>query len=92
MLLLLVGGCLAVSAYADTATVNTPGDGFLALRSEPSTKQGVRPGKIPHGTLLDLGGCVRHSATQRWCIPSTRGFFAAMHAPRTPGRRCASSP
>ena len=67
MLLLLIGGCLAVSAYADTATVNTPGDGFLALRSEPSTKQGVRLGKIPHGTLLNLGGCVRPSATQRWC-------------------------
>ncbi len=25
-------------------------------------------------------------------IPSTRGFFAALHAPRTPGLRCASSP
>jgi predicted transposase/invertase (TIGR01784 family) len=25
-------------------------------------------------------------------IPSARGFSAAVHAPRTPGRRCASSP
>jgi hypothetical protein len=25
-------------------------------------------------------------------IPSARGFSAALHAPRTPGRRCASSP
>ncbi|RKT37999.1 SH3 domain-containing protein [Thiocapsa rosea] len=73
MLLLLVGGCLTVSAFADTAAVNTPGDGFLALRSEPSTKQGVRLGKIPHGTLLELGECVRPSATHRWCKTTYQG-------------------
>lgn len=73
LILLLLGVCLAAPAYSDTAVVNTPGDGFLALRSEPSTKQGSRLVKIPHGTVLILGECVRPSASQTWCKTSYAG-------------------
>jgi len=55
-------------------TVNTPGDGFLALRSEPSAKTGVRLAKIPHGTQLSLGTCTPSSKGSNWCQASYNGF------------------
>lgn len=58
--------------------VNSPGDGWLALRTEPSTKTGRRILKIPHGTLLTLYTCtgVRTSGRlrARWCRTSYRGY------------------
>ena len=61
------------SAYAGTAVVNTPGDGFLALRSEPSAVQGIRLEKIPHATSIVLGECANTSATENWCKTTYQG-------------------
>ena len=47
--------------------VNTPGDGFLALRSRPTTKKGKRLHKIPHDTLLKLGDCTLDETGSSWC-------------------------
>jgi hypothetical protein len=70
---LVLGGCIHLPVFAQNAVVNTPGDGFPALRSEPSTQQGSRLARIPHGTELELGECVRTSPTQRWCRTGYRG-------------------
>lgn len=40
------------------ATVNSPKDGFLALRSLPSAEIGQRIAKIPHGEAITIGLCV----------------------------------
>ena len=55
------------------ATVNSPGDGFLALRSNPNTNMGSRLLKIPHATDLVLGECVSTSESGRWCKTSYQG-------------------
>ena len=57
----------------DTASVNTPGDGFLALRSEPSIRRGKRLLKIPHNTVLTLEECVTSEADGRWCRTGFQG-------------------
>lgn len=56
-----------------TARVNSPGDGFLALRSEPDAEYGERLAKIPHGTVIELNNCEKEkvtigSKTGRWCL------------------------
>ena len=60
-----------------TARVNSPGDGFLALRTLPSSEFGERIMKIPHGATISVGGCgavVRPvSRTGRWCQASYNG-------------------
>jgi hypothetical protein len=61
------------SAARETARVNTPGDGFLALRSEPSIRRGARLLKIPHGTLLTLDECITREDDGRWCRTAFRG-------------------
>lgn len=52
-----------------TAKANSPGDGFLALRSEPSAETGDRILKIPHGATLTVLGCLPKVAGKngRWC-------------------------
>lgn len=54
-----------------TAYANSPGDGFLALRSEPSSEAGDRIAKIPHGAALTVIDCPRSSnigkMPGRWC-------------------------
>jgi len=54
-----------------TAYANSPGDGFLALRSEPSSEAGERIAKIPHGTALTVIDCPKPSnigkMSGRWC-------------------------
>ena len=55
------------------AQVNAPGDGFLALRSEPSASKGSRLAKIPHGTVLTLGECVGAPGQDHWCRTAFRG-------------------
>lgn len=57
-----------------SVTVNAPGDGFLALRSEPSSKTGQRLGKIPHGTQLTLSNCVQSQRAETWCETDYNGF------------------
>jgi hypothetical protein len=49
------------------ATVNSPGDGFLALRSEPSVRSGSRLARIPHKTVIELSGCTPDPAGGNWC-------------------------
>jgi hypothetical protein len=54
------------------AIVNSPGDGFLALRSEPSVEHGKLLEKIPHGTVIELNNCEKNQVTVagrkgRWC-------------------------
>jgi hypothetical protein len=57
----------------DTARVHTPGDGFLALRSEPTIRSGRRILKIPHGTRVTLGECVSRPSDGRWCRTRFKG-------------------
>ncbi|MGE3466266.1 MAG: SH3 domain-containing protein [Pyrinomonadaceae bacterium] len=60
-----------------TARVDSPGDGFLALRSLPNSETGERVLKIPHGATIEVGECgpvvrpVRRSG--RWCRTSYNG-------------------
>ncbi len=59
------------------AKANSPGDGFLALRSLPNSEAGDRIAKIPHGATVMIGGCgpvikpVNRSG--RWCQASYNG-------------------
>jgi hypothetical protein len=55
------------------ARVNSPGDGFLALRSEPDADYGERLAKIPTGELVELNNCERSKVTiggrtGHWCL------------------------
>lgn len=61
------------SGGASEATVNAPGDGFLSLRSEPSTKRGRRLAKIPHGTRLKLKSCDAAADGYHWCGTTYQG-------------------
>lgn len=59
------------SGYA-TAKVNSPNDGFLALRSEPDAKTGTQIVKIPHGATVVLNNCEKNTVkiggrNGRWC-------------------------
>jgi hypothetical protein len=56
----------------ETARVNSPGDGFLALRSAPNAETGYQILKIPHGASVDVLGCQSFSEkigsrNGRWC-------------------------
>jgi hypothetical protein len=60
-----------------TARVNSPGDGFLALRSEPDAEVGERLAQIPHGAIVTLENCAKEkvkigSRTGRWCLVTYR--------------------
>ena len=55
-----------------TGTVNSPGDGFLALRNAPDADHGDRIAKIPHGAHVVINNCEKTPAvvagrTGRWC-------------------------
>lgn len=66
------------STTQTTAKANSPGDGFLALRTLPSAQIGERIAKIPHGATVSIGGCgpvirpVQRSG--RWCQASYNGM------------------
>jgi len=52
--------------------VNSPGDGFLALRDRPSATEGSRIARIPHGDIVVLGRCLDREETiggrtGHWC-------------------------
>ncbi len=55
-----------------TATVNSPKDGFLALRSIPDAEHGERILRIPHGAEVEINNCEKTRLTisgqaGRWC-------------------------
>jgi hypothetical protein len=61
-----------------TARVNSPGDGFLSLRTEPSVKTGVQLVKIPTGAIVQMEDCQRNYSTTdtkrgRWCMVTYNG-------------------
>lgn len=61
------------------ARVNSPNDGFLALRSEPSSDYGDRVLQIPHGSTVKVLGCQGFKVnvagrTGRWCRISYEGY------------------
>ncbi len=63
---------------ARIATVNSPGDGFLALRTEPGTETGERIAQIPHGSRLEVISCEPKSVkigvrTGKWCLIEWNG-------------------
>jgi len=56
-----------------TARVNSPNDGFLALRDQPDADQGERIAKIPHGSVITIENCDRNRVvidgrSGRWCL------------------------
>jgi len=61
-----------------SARVDSPGDGFLALRSLPDSELGERIAKIPHGTVISVGACgpvvqpVKRRG--RWCQATYEGM------------------
>jgi len=54
-----------------TARINSPSDGFLALRSEPSSESGYRIMMMSHGATIQVLGCPKPSNVGkmpgRWC-------------------------
>ena len=55
-----------------TATVDSPNDGFLALRDRPDAERGERIAKIPHGAEVEIMNCEKNAVTiggrnGRWC-------------------------
>ncbi len=61
-----------------TATVDSPNDGFLALRSEPDADNGDRIAKIPNGAEIEVlrcgGGTVTIGSRKgRWCYVEYNG-------------------
>lgn len=60
-----------------TAHANSPTDGFLELRSEPSSKTGVRITKIPNGDNITILTChndvIFQGARARWCVATYKG-------------------
>lgn len=61
------------------ARVNSPRDGFLALRSEPSADRGIRAEKIPHGKTIRLHSCGKLTVVGgrkgRWCQVVYRDYI-----------------
>ncbi|HEX2640836.1 MAG TPA: SH3 domain-containing protein [Pyrinomonadaceae bacterium] len=61
-----------------TARVNSPNDGFLALRDKPDAEYGTRLAKIPHGAVVTLEDCQRQRVavsgrSGRWCMVTYEG-------------------
>jgi hypothetical protein len=58
-----------------TARANSPNDGFLALRTGPSSETGERIMKIPHGAVITVLGCLPRAAGKngRWCRVNYNG-------------------
>lgn len=67
-----------INARGTNAWVNSPGDGFLALRSEPSSNAGYRILQIPQGANVRVNSCQGYTQniggrTGRWCRISYGG-------------------
>src|SRR4029079_2759835 len=52
-----------LSDIGGTARVNSPHDGFLALRNLPSPEIGQRIAKIPHGVTINILACTDQAET-----------------------------
>lgn len=66
------------STEITTVTADSPGDGFLALRSEPNSETGARLARIPHGASFTIGSCLDYKITARgnrgrWCAANYNG-------------------
>jgi Bacterial SH3 domain len=61
-----------------TARVNSPHDGFLAMRSLPNSQTGTQIVQIPHGATVTVSGCqdpiVISGRRGRWCQVAYDGF------------------
>ncbi len=68
---------LSTPGSVTTARVNSPGDGFLAMRSGPSHKTGHQIMKIPHGDTVSVFECQGYitiaGKTGKWCKVSYAG-------------------
>lgn len=66
------------STTTTSATVNSPGDGFLALRSLPNSEAGERIARIPHGARITIGACgpviTPVKRRGRWCQATYNGL------------------
>jgi hypothetical protein len=67
------------SSGGTVAWAYSPGDGFLALRSQPSSEAGTRITKIPHGAQIAIGSCQEYILTARgnrgrWCTATYAGY------------------
>jgi hypothetical protein len=58
-----------------TAKVNSPGDGFLALRTGPSSSTGERIMEIPHGATVTVSACqsAEKGKKGKWCKVNYNG-------------------
>ncbi len=58
-----------------TAKVNSPGDGFLALRTGPSSETGERIMEIPHGATVTVQACQAAAKGKKgkWCKVNYNG-------------------
>jgi len=68
---------LSSTTMSTTARANSPGDGFLALRTLPSATIGDRILKIPHGATVSVGACgpvERSVHPGRWCQARYNGY------------------
>lgn len=67
-----------VDTTVKQARVNSPSDGFLALRTFPSSETGERILQIPHGATFTVGGCLTGNKVRnkpgRWCRASYNGY------------------
>ena len=64
-----------IPGLGGSATVNSPKDGFLALRNLPNADYGERIAKIPHGATVKIFTCAEQSVTidsrtGHWCMIS----------------------
>ena len=62
------------SGATRTARVNSPRDGFLALRTLPSADVGDRVIKIPHGQVISVGACGPSRGNGKWCQAAYGGY------------------
>ena len=67
-----------INSSSTTATVNSPGDGFLAMRSGPSHQSGYQITKMPHSATVTVYSCQGTTTiagkTGRWCQVSYGGY------------------
>jgi len=59
--------------------VNSPNDGFLALRDQPDSERGSRIAKIPHGDIVVVERCQNKAVTiggraGHWCRARWEGY------------------
>lgn len=69
----------SVTSVDASARVDSPNDGFLALRGDPDPDAGERLAKIPHGASVKVTNCQTvikrvGGRTGRWCQIQYRGM------------------